>query len=452
MAFIPHSEQEIALMLDDIGVQSCLDLFDEIPSQYQVQSLSEIPEALDEQALIRLMNQRQSPDQTGRCFLGAGAYDHFIPTAVWELACRGEFYTAYTPYQAEASQGSLQVIYEYQTLMTELMSMQVSNASLYDGSTALAEAILMAVRIQRGKKQRILVPKNIHPHYRDVLETLTKHQGIELIDIPYHPNTGTLSLEQLDDTLNDKTAAIIISQPNFFGTLEAVDELTDLAHHYNALVIAQVNPLAMAWLKPPGTWGKKGVDIACGEGQPLGVPLSLGGPYYGFMCTQNQYVRQMPGRIVGKTIDQHQRPCFTLTLQTREQHIRRSKATSNICTNQGLVVTASTIYMRLMGAAGLLQSAQICHHRAKQLYQKLISLKDIDGVFETAFFNEFVIYSQRHTSQFILNSLKKHGIQGGYDLTQNFPELGQAILVCATETKTESDIALYQHCLFKELA
>ncbi len=452
MPFIPHTDQDIQTMLDSMGIQSTHDLFDEIPASLRVTSLQQVPPPLDEQSLVRLMSERQTAVTPGSCFIGAGAYDHYIPAAVWELTRRGEFYTAYTPYQAEASQGSLQVIYEFQSAMTELMAMDVSNASLYDGSSALAEAVLMAIRLKRGKKTRVLVPAHIHPHYRAVLHTLTQHQAIELVEIPYHPETGTLDTHAFSTYFDDHTAACIIPQPNFLGTLESVDELTDIAHAHDALVIAQVNPLAMTWLQPPGEWGETGADIACGEGQPLGVPLSIGGPYFGFLCCRSSDVRQMPGRIVGRTIDCNQTPCYTLTLQAREQHIRRSKATSNICTNQGLVVTAATIFMRLMGATGLLRTAQTCHQRAQQLQTLLQQHPDIECVFTAPFFNEFVIRFRRHHSRDILDALRKQGIQGGYDLSQSFPELGQSILVCATETNTDADLDRYQQCLQRGLS
>ena len=452
MPFIPHTDQDIQAMLDSMGQRSVMDLFDEIPSELNASKRTHIPDPLDEQTLTRLMTERQSNLTPGSCFIGAGAYDHYIPAAVWELTRRGEFYTTYTPYQAEASQGSLQVIYEFQSAMTELMAMEISNASLYDGSSALAEAVLMAVRLKRGKKTRVLVPTHIHPHYRTVLHTLTKHQAIELVDIPYNAATGTLDTETFHTYFDDNTAACIIPQPNFLGTLEPVDELTKIAHQREALVIAQVNPLAMTWLQPPGEWGDTGADIACGEGQPLGVPLSIGGPYFGFLCCRTSDARQMPGRIVGRTIDSNQTPCYTLTLQAREQHIRRSKATSNICTNQGLVVTAATIFMRLMGASGLLQTAQTCHQRAQQLQTLLHQHPDIEPVFTAPFFNEFVIRFPKHRCHDILNTLRKHGIQGGYDLSQTHPELGQALLVCATEVNTDSDIERYQQCLQQDLS
>jgi glycine dehydrogenase subunit 1 len=375
--------------------------------------------------------------------MGAGAYEHHIPAAVWQITTRGEFYSAYTPYQAEASQGTLQLLYEYQSMMANLTGLDVSNASLYDGASALAESVLMAVRANRkSKSHRILVPTTVHPHYRKTTHTIVHNQGIELLELPYCKAGGNTLAESLEQYDGQDIAALVIQQPNFFGILEDVDELTDWAHRNNALVVAVVNPTSLALLKPPGAWGSVGADIACGEGQPLGVPLSSGGPYFGFLCARQALVRQMPGRIVGRTIDRDERVGYTLTLQAREQHIRRSKATSNICTNQGLLVTAATIYMALLGGEGLERVARASHANTRELVERLAANDCIKPVFNRPYFHEAVLGFSLPLDD-ILRPLHAHNLVPGYKLSNDYPELGNALLVCATETKTAADLDLY---------
>ena len=430
-------------MLETIGVADTEQLFDEIPHNLRSGELQNIPPAMSEQEISRLMNRRALEDGQALCFIGAGAYEHHIPAAVWEIVTRGEFYSAYTPYQAEASQGTLQLIYEFQSMMTALMAMDVSNASLYDGASALAEACLMAIRSNRkSRSRRVLLPASTHPAYRSTARSIVGSQQIEVVDLPYDQAGGHTGVESLSQYEGEDIAALVVSQPNFFGVLEEVDALTDWAHANGALVIAVVNPLAMALLQPPGRWGEKGADIVVGEGQPLGIPLSSGGPYFGFMCTKQQYVRQMPGRIVGRTVDRDGRVGYTLTLQAREQHIRRSKATSNICTNQGLMVTAATIHMALLGGEGLRRVALACHANTRSLVEKLcndyISLR-----FKRPYFHEAVLNSALPLPR-LLRPLHAHNLQPGYELGQDYPELGESLLVCATETKTAADLELYR--------
>ncbi|HNJ36645.1 MAG TPA: aminomethyl-transferring glycine dehydrogenase subunit GcvPA, partial [Nitrosomonas sp.] len=339
MPFIPHTEEDIAEMLAKIGANSIEELFDEIPPALKSGKLTRVPAGLTEMEITRLMLERAQADGFYSNFIGAGAYEHHIPAAVWQITTRGEFYSSYTPYQAEASQGTLQLLYEFQTMMASLTGMDVSNASLYDGASALAEAALMAVR-QHKTSRRILIPKTAHPNYRKVLRAIVSNQQIEVVEVPFCEESGQVLVEQIEQFGQEEFAALVIPQPNFFGVLEQVDALTNWAHQKNALVIAVVNPMSLALLTPPGEWGDRGADIAVGEGQPLGIPLSSGGPYFGFMTCKDELVRQMPGRIIGRTVDLDNKPGFVLTLQAREQHIRRSKATSNICTNQGLMVTA----------------------------------------------------------------------------------------------------------------
>lgn len=440
MPFIPHTEEDINEMLAAIGVADIEDLFDEIPAELKIEPPADLPAALSEMEALRLMQSRARKDGNNLCFIGAGAYEHHIPAAVWEITTRGEFYSAYTPYQAEASQGTLQLIYEFQTLIANLMGMDVANASLYDGASGLAEAVLMAVRAQRSAR-KILIPKTVHPHYRRVVETIVKNQGIILETLDYESERGCIDPASLPET-PEPFAALVIPQPNFFGVLEEVDALTDWAHNQGGLVIGVVNPTAMALLKPPGEWGSSGADIVCGEGQPMGVPLSSGGPYYGFMATKQKLVRQMPGRIVGRTVDLEGKPGFTLTLQAREQHIRRSKATSNICTNQGLVATASTIYMSLLGAQGLANVAKASHINTRKLIDKLTAISGVERAFNGACFHESVLKLSADASV-VLAKLAENSVLGGYYLGDEYPELGNAILVCATETKIDEDLDTY---------
>ena len=451
MPFIPHTDVEIQEMLATLGVHSIDDLFDEIPSHLKIAPSTAIPPGLTEMEMSRITEERADKNKKGLCFIGAGAYEHHIPAAVWDIASRGEFMTAYTPYQAEASQGTLQLIYEYQTMMASLTGMDYSNASLYDGASALAEAILMAVRANKhSKSARILIPRTLHPHYRQTLQTIVTQQNIELIDIDYCPQQGNTLLSALEKWERQDICALVIAQPNFFGSLEAVDKLTNWAHAQQALVIAVTNPISLGLLKEPGAWGEKAADIVCGEGQALGIPLAGGGPYFGFMCCKKEWVRQMPGRIVGRTVDKTGKPGFTLTLQAREQHIRRAKATSNICTNQGLLVTAATIYMSLLGPAGLQSIARVSHQNSQQLAQQLTQLPQVELIFNAPFFHEFVIRLPKPVND-LLQALAKVGIHGGFDLSTLYPELGNALLICVTETKTQQDLNLYQQQLSKLL-
>lgn len=447
MPFIPHTENDVREMLGAIGAQSIDALFDEIPAALRTRALAGIPDALSEMEVGRLMTERAQRDGRPLNFLGAGAYEHHIPAAVWAIVTRGEFYSAYTPYQAEASQGTLQLLYEYQTMMASLTGMQVSNASLYDGASGLAEACLMAVRAHRkSKSARILVPATLNPTYLNVARACTEGQNLKYDVLPYDTAAGLTQFAALESYKGADITAVVIQQPNFFGLLEDVDAITDWAHANGALVIAVVNPLSLAILKPPGEWGAKGVDIVVGDGQPLGVPLSSGGPYFGFMTTRMEHVRQMPGRIIGRTVDLDGKPGFTLTLQAREQHIRRSKATSNICTNQGLLVTAATIHMSLLGAAGLAQVAAASQTQTRALVEALTRIKGVRLAFAGPRFHEAVLLLDRKVSD-VLDALASRNVVGGYDLSKHYPELGDALLVCATEVRTQSDIDAYARAL-----
>jgi glycine cleavage system P protein (glycine dehydrogenase) subunit 1 len=445
MPFIPHTPKDVSDMLAAIGAKSIDDLFDEIPKELRIESLAGIPDALNEMQIGRLMSARAAQDGTPLNFIGAGAYEHHIPSAVWAITTRGEFYSAYTPYQAEASQGTLQLIYEYQTMITSLTGMDVSNASLYDGGSAVAEAALMSIRAHRkSRSQRILVPTTLHPNYRKTAVATTAGQGVRLEE--FACPTGKISVKDLEKYSGQDITAIVIQQPNFFGQLEDVDALTDWAHANGIMVIASVNPTSLGILKPPGEWGATGADIACGDCQPLGVPLSSGGPYAGFLTTKMENVRQMPGRIVGRTVDLNGQQGFALTLQAREQHIRRGKATSNICTNQGLLVTAATIYLSLLGPEGLARVANESHARANELVTALTRVKGVKLAFEGPRFHEAVLLLDRPVAP-VIAELATRGIIGGYDLSNDYPELGNALLVCATETRTAADIKAYADAL-----
>lgn len=451
MPFIPHTQKDINDMLASIKANSIDELFDEIPDALRNEDLDDIPQGMNELEVTRLMHARANRDGMPICFIGAGAYDHHVPAAVWEITTRGEFYSAYTPYQAEASQGTLQLLYEYQTMITRLMAMDVANASLYDGASGLAEAVLMAVRANRkSKSRRILMPRTVNPVYRKVTDTIVRNQKIILHELDYNQQGGHIDPASLPADPGDVTA-LVIPQPNFFGTLEDVDALTDWAHKHNILVIAVVNPIATALLTPPGEWGSDGADIVCGEGQPLGAPVSSGGPYFGFMCCKKALIRQMPGRIIGRTVDTDGKPGFSLTLQAREQHIRRSKATSNICTNQGLLVTAATIYMSILGAQGLENTARQSHINTLKLTDSLTSIPGVELVFNRPYFHEAVIRVNAPATE-LIKQLANENIAGGYNMSRYYPELENTLLVCATEMRTQDDIEKYRAALEKILS
>jgi glycine cleavage system P protein (glycine dehydrogenase) subunit 1 len=440
MPFIPHTDDDTREMLDAIGAANLDALFDEIPKDLLIESLDGVPDAMSEMAITRLMRERAAQDGAPLCFIGAGAYEHHIPQAVWDIATRGEYYSAYTPYQAEASQGTLQTIYEYQTMIAELTGLDVSNASLYDGASALAEAALMAVRSNRRVKNgRILLAPGVNPVYQKVAEAIAGTQNITFERLDMDRVTGNAVAELPE---GDGPVAVVIQQPSFPGTLEDVDRLTDWAHAQGAMVIAIVNPTSLAVLKGPGHWGTEGADIAIGEGQPLGVPLSSGGPYFGFMTCKQKHVRQMPGRIIGRTTDLDGKIGFVLTLQAREQHIRRSKATSNICTNQGLMVTAATIYMALVGFHGLRSVATRSHQNVAKLVAGLTAIDGIERLLDGPYFHEVALRLDRPVAP-VLDALAARNILGGYDLSAAMPELDNSLLVCATETKTDADIEAY---------
>lgn len=447
MPYIPHTPEDTKSMLASIGVNDIQALFDEIPVSLQYKGYLDLPEGINEMDMLKEANRLANKNRNGICFIGAGCYEHHIPAAVWDIASRGEFLTAYTPYQAEASQGTLQLLYEYQTMICELTGMEVANASMYDGATALAEAVLMAVRVNKhNKTNRVLVAGTIHPFYRETIETVVRNQHIEIITLPFDEQSGIMSLSTLEPYAKEEITALVIAQPNFFGCLEQVDKLTDWAFQNKVISVACVNPVSLALLNPPGAWGNHGVDIVCGEGQPLGSPMASGGPYFGFLSTRMTHVRQMPGRLIGRTVDKEGKTGFSLTLQAREQHIRRAKATSNICTNQGLLVTAATIHMSLLGAEGLKQVANQCHHNTHELVEALTQIDGVGLVFNTPYFHEALLQFKQPVDD-ILTQLADAGIAGGFAPGFHYPQLNNTLLVCATEMRTEEDIKHYAHAL-----
>ena len=452
MPYIPHTPDDVQAMLQAIGADSIEDLFDEIPAHLKAgHGLDALPEGRGEMEVTRLMAERAEQDRFALSFLGGGAYAHHIPAAVWEIATRGEFYTAYTPYQAEASQGTLQVIYEYQTLIARLTGMDVSNASVYDGASGLAEAVLMSLRANRKSKSRkVLVPDALNPRYRSACEAIVSNQDVELVSVPFCDEAGQTLVDSLSPFAGDDYAALVISQPNYFGSLEDVDALTDWAHANGMLVIAVTNPTSLAILTPPGEWGEQGADVVVGEGQPLGVPLSSGGPYFGFMACKKKHVRQMPGRIIGRTVDMEGKQGFTLTLQAREQHIRRSKATSNICTNQGLAMTAATIYVSLLGPDGLASVAGHCHANTQKLADKLCAIDGVERAFSAPVFHE-VALTLPQDADTVLARLAEKDILGGLSLAKDYG-MKNAILVNSTEVHTEGDLDLFAQALKEVLA
>ena len=459
MPFIPHTQADVDVMLAEIGVADIDSLFDEIPKELTSDRLDHVPEGMSELAMLQHMAERAEQDQGYTCFLGGGSYDHHIPSAVWDLTTRGEFMTAYTPYQAEASQGTLQLIYEYQSMMVALTGMDVSNASVYDGASGLAEAVLMAIRAnKKNKSGRVLIAQTVHPHYTQTTRNIVQNQNVLIEALPMHGDGagGVLDLSALNAgaAQGEAPGAIVIQQPNFYGRMEDVDALADWAHAQNTLVIAVVNPMSLGVLKPPSEWGKNGADIVCGDGQPFGVPMASGGPSFGFICSRKEYMRQLPGRIIGKTEDLDGRTGYTLTLQAREQHIRRGKATSNICTNQGLLVTAGTIYMSLMGPQGIRETAITCHRRAVELQQRLLQIDGVEEFFTGPFFHEFALRLPIPAVK-VVEAMMAEGILPGLVLADfsdgSLEHAKYGLLVAVTEKRTTAEIEQYVTMLTRVL-
>ena len=433
MRYLPNSDSDRVAMLKATGRSRVEELFEQIPSELRLRGQLNLPGPLSEPEILAFF--RQAASRSSREYvslLGAGAYSHYIPVAVNALLSRGEFFTAYTPYQAEIAQGTLQAMFEFQTLMTQLTGMEVGNASLYDGSTATTEAVLMAMRVTR--RSRVLMARTVHPEYCQVLETFIRHQGTELQQVPYG-ESGQLDLARLESALNAETAAVVVQSPNFFGTLERTHEIAKVVHRSGALLIVSIaEPLSLAIVKPPSE-----ADIVCGEAQSLGVPVAFGGPYVGFLTVKAKFLRQMPGRLVGQTVDTEGRRGFVLTLATREQHIRREKATSNICTNQSLCALAVTIYLSLLGKNGLKMLAEQNLAKARYAARQLATIPGVATPFTGPYFNEFVVRTPGDADE-LLAELQKRKIIGGLNLERFYPELRNHLLVCVTETVSREAI------------
>lgn len=430
MTFNPHTEEDRQAMLAATGKSSIDELFDAIPSDVRFPEL-DLPRRLSEMEASRRLTGLASRNMDGVAnpsFLGAGSYTHYVPAAVQQITFRGEFYTAYTPYQPEVAQGTLQAIYEYQSMVAALTGMEVANASLYDGATALAEGALLTVSTRTGRR-RVVVAGTVHPHYINVLRTYTEGIGVEVVVLPVPLDGLKTDPDAFDEYLDDELACLVVAYPNFFGTIEDLQAVADKAHSVGAKMLVSAYPIALGLLKPPG---ELGADVVSGEGQPLGVSQSFGGPVVGLLATRQDLVRQMPGRLVGMTKDTEDKRGFVLALQTREQHIRREKATSNICTNQGLMALAATVYMATLGPGGFKQVAEVCYQNAHYLASELESTGKFEIQNSGYYFNEFTVACDEDPAQ--LNArLQEAGIIGGYDLSQVSDELAGRMLVCATE-------------------
>jgi glycine dehydrogenase subunit 1 len=435
MRYLPLSETDLAEMLREVGANRLEDLADVLPGPLRLKRDLDLPPPLSEMELVQKLRSLSEEGKSGKpmvSFLGAGAYDHFTPSVVDHVLRRSEFYTAYTPYQPEVSQGTLQAVFEFQTLICQLTGMDIANASVYDGASAVAEGVLMAQRIKgRGK---CLLARSLHPEYRIVTQTYTHPLGLELVPVPF-AGEGTLDLEALEKALDKEVSSVVIQQPNFFGCLEDVEPIARLVHTHDALLIVAVaEPLSLALLQPPGTLG---ADLVVGEGQSFGNPVSFGGPYIGLFASKENFLRSMPGRLVGETVDAEGRRGFLLAVATREQHIRREKATSNICTNQALCALAALVYLTIMGKEGLRELAEI--NLSKCEYAKKRLGKSFPLRFSAPTFNEFVLRVKGDPDQ-ALKKLGDQGIIGGFPLKRFFPEMKNEILICVTEKHSREDI------------
>ena len=448
MTYIPISPTERDAMLKTIGVKSLDDLFKDVPAKHRFPEL-DLPPALTEMEAAQELQELSDSNESTRdlvSFLGAGAYNHYIPAVIDHILRRGEFYTAYTPYQPEISQGTLQSIFEYQSLMCALTGMELSNASHYDGATAAAEAVNLAWAQFRGKRTKIVVPPSVHPQYRAVIRTYTQGMGVEIAgDDPSSVSSDQssvisyqLSVNSLEALIDENTSLVIVQYPDFFGRIYDYTKLIQAAHEKGALVCVAANPTALAMLKTPGDMG---ADMVVGDGQPLGIPMWYGGPTLGFFTTKKAYVHKMAGRLVGETVDNRGQRCYVLTLTAREQHIKRERATSNICSNQGLLALGAAIYMSVLGKSGMKQVADLCYQKAHYAAEQLSKIPGYGLCFNDPFFHEFALRCPKPAAE-INEHLLEHGILGGYDLGQDYPSLPNHLLVAVTEMNSKEEIDL----------
>jgi glycine cleavage system P protein (glycine dehydrogenase) subunit 1 len=436
LSYVLNTPADQRAMLESIGVKSLDDLFAQIPETVRLKKPLDVPAALSEIELTQHMAElaaRNRPAGEAVCFLGGGSYDHFVPAVVDAIAGRSEFYTSYTPYQAEASQGSLQAFFEYQTLICQLTGMDVSNASLYDGGSAVAEAATMAITAT-GRHGQVLIAESVHPESRGVLHTYLENLETKAVTLP--TPGGTLDPQTLEQAITHEAACVIVQHPNFFGCLEEVQELREAAYARGALFVVSVDPTSLGLLERPGDYG---ADIVIAEGQSLGTPMQFGGPYLGILACKEEFVRKMPGRLVGQTVDRNGKRCWVLTLQTREQHIRREKATSNICTNQGLLALRATAYLAALGPQGLRETAELCTQKAHYAAEQLAKVPGISVRFDQPFFKEFTIQVKAEPAG-LLARLLERGYHAGLHLGRWYPTLGDSISIAVTEQRTKAEI------------
>jgi glycine dehydrogenase subunit 1 len=437
MPYLSNTPEDQQEMLRTIGAASVGELFDVIPEELRYQGDLDIPPAMSEMELCRHMSALAARNRSSRemvCFLGGGSYDHFIPAVVDAIAARSEFYTSYTPYQAEVSQGNLQVMFEYQTLIAQLTGMDVANASVYDGGSAAAEAALMAMRCS-GRYGKVVMAASLHPEYRQIISTYLAN--VETEPVTVGTPDGRISPAELAAAVDDRTACVLVGQPNFFGCLEPVAEIAEIAHKAGALMVVACDLVSLGLLKRPGDYG---ADIVVAEGQPLGTPMSYGGPYLGVMACRRELVRRLPGRIAGQTVDRHGRRCYVLTLQTREQHIRREKATSNICTNQGLFALRAAVYLAQMGPRGMRSVAQLCLRKAHYAVEQIRAGGRFSLAFPPPNYKEFVLRDAANQVDQVLATAAKAGFLAGVPLGRWYPELADCFLVAVTEKRTREEI------------
>jgi glycine dehydrogenase subunit 1 len=433
LSYVLNTPDDQRKMLEQIGVRSVADLFESIPAELRLNRPLAVPPAQTEIELTQHMEELAARNRSAVCFLGGGSYDHFIPAVVDSVAGRNEYYTAYTPYQAEASQGSLQAFFEFQTMICQLTGLDVANASLYEGGSAVPEAVFMAVTAT-GRHGPILVAESVHPEYRGTLATYMANLDARMVTLP--TPGGFLDPDDLKRAIDDQTSCVVVQHPNFFGCLEEVEALAEAAHAKGALFIVSFDPISVGILKRPGQYG---VDIAVAEGQPLGNPMSYGGPYLGLLACREAYVRKMPGRLVGQTLDRNGKRCWVLTLQTREQHIRREKATSNICTNEGLMALKATAYLAALGPQGLKETAELCARKAHYAAERLTQVSGVRLAFRRPFFKEFTVRVPGDV-QALLGRLLRAGYHAGLPLGRWYPALADAVSVAVTEKRSRAEI------------